>query len=78
MDSAETNIGSGPGRPSLASSLFGRKALHSTGKQAQQWVSKEFRGGFGVLPDSSSEQNTSDIELAKDYVVDDMSGELTN
>ncbi|EJD76078.1 hypothetical protein LOAG_16911 [Loa loa] len=74
MGSPETKLASGPGRPSFSSTLSDRETLHSTSRQAQRWISKEIQSRFGASRDVFPDQNTSGIESAKDYVVDDVSG----
>ncbi|MCP9265758.1 Ephrin-4 [Dirofilaria immitis] len=63
MASSETILPSGPEQPRFSSTLPDNEEFYSTSMQAQQWFSKEIQS-----------KNTSGVELANDYVVDDVSG----
>ncbi|KAK6110962.1 hypothetical protein QQG55_41760 [Brugia pahangi] len=73
LDSSETTLDSGSGRPSSSSTLADRGEVpHSTSRQAQRWISKEIQSRFNASWDIFPDQNRSGMESA-DYVVDDMS-----
>lgn len=73
LDSSETTLDSGSGRPSFSSTLTDRGEVpHSTSRQAQRWISKEIQSRFNASWDIFPDQNRSGMESA-DYVVDDMS-----
>uniref|UniRef100_A0A0R3S487 Ephrin RBD domain-containing protein n=1 Tax=Elaeophora elaphi TaxID=1147741 RepID=A0A0R3S487_9BILA len=74
LDSSETTLASGPGRPKSSTILSDREVFHSTSRQAQRWISKEIQSRFSASRDVFPKQNTSGVESAKDYVVDDVSG----
>uniref|UniRef100_A0A915PR82 Ephrin RBD domain-containing protein n=1 Tax=Setaria digitata TaxID=48799 RepID=A0A915PR82_9BILA len=65
--------GSGPGWPRFSSTVSDREMFHSTSRQAQRWISKEIQSKYDTsrnLPD----RNRDSVDLAQDYVVDDVSG----
>ncbi|VDK62764.1 unnamed protein product [Onchocerca ochengi] len=74
MDSSKTTLASGPGRPRFSSTLSDHKAFYSTSRQAQRWISKEMQSRIDASRDLLPDQNTSGVDPAKDYVVDDISG----
>ncbi|VDO29419.1 unnamed protein product [Onchocerca flexuosa] len=75
VDSSEMTLANGPGRPTFSSTLSDHEAFYSTSRQAQRWISKEIQSRVGASRDFFPDQNTSGVEPAKDYVVDDISGE---
>ncbi|OZC08050.1 Ephrin [Onchocerca flexuosa] len=74
VDSSEMTLANGPGRPTFSSTLSDHEAFYSTSRQAQRWISKEIQSRVGASRDFFPDQNTSGVEPAKDYVVDDISG----
>ncbi|KAM3725738.1 Crinkler effector protein [Dirofilaria immitis] len=74
MASSETILPSGPEQPRFSSTLPDNEEFYSTSMQAQQWFSKEIQSKVGASRDPFLDQNTSGVELANDYVVDDVSG----